>query len=417
MGDIQMNYGKLGSIARDTLYLALLGAALLVVGVACGEKKKTLKGVDMEQKVLTIGYLDAVTGPAAAIGKPFAHGKEILAKQVNAGGSGILPEGWTIEMVSRDHGYNPQKSVELYKEIKDRVLFIGTSFGTPNTLPLRPLLEQDRIVAFPASLSSAMSANEFTPPLGTSYKLEAMRAMDWVVKEAGGADQVKAGIVYQNDDYGKDGLAGWKQSADALGVKIVSEQSAAPGQKDFIAVITALKQAGATHVLLSVLPSSTGPILGTALQAGYAPVWVGNTPTWVDAFFKPEVIPPAVFANYYFAYSLPYWGENFNGSQDFLAAYEKFGDQPRDYYILLSYVQGLTQLKAFEVALKNGDVSREGYLEALHSLDSEDIGGVIADLDLSTVPYATSVQSRILKPDFANQSWKVVADYAAPSSL
>lgn len=394
---------------------AVLFTALAFVGYC--KKPKVNAGVDMDKKVLTIGTLDALTGPAAAIGKPYAHGKEILAKQVNAGGSGILPEGWTIELLSRDHGYNPQKSVELYKEIKDKVLFIGTSFGTPNTLPLRPLLEQDTMVAFPASLSSAMAENEFTPPLATSYKLEAMRAMDWAVEQAGGADKIKAGIVYQNDDYGKDGLEGWKKAASAHGVELVSEQSAAPGQKDFIAVITALKKAGATHVLLSVLPSGTGPVLGTALQAEYAPVWIGNTPAWVDAFFSPKVVPSAVFANYYQAYSLPYWGEDVPGMDKFLAAYKQHGSANPDFYILLSYIQGLVQLKAFSICLEKGDTSRQAFLDALHSLKNEDLGGMVQGVDLSSVPYVTSTESRIIKPDFDKKSWTVVADYAAPSKM
>ena len=71
---------------------------------------KTDKGVDLTKKVIKVGALNAESGPAAPLGKPFALGKRIMAAQVNAGG--LLPEGWTVEMVERDHGYNPQKSVQ-----------------------------------------------------------------------------------------------------------------------------------------------------------------------------------------------------------------------------------------------------------------------------------------------------------------
>ena len=60
---------------------------------------KALRGVDMEKKVIRIGMLNDESGPAAIIGKPFAVGKRILAQQVNEGGSGLLPDGWTIELV------------------------------------------------------------------------------------------------------------------------------------------------------------------------------------------------------------------------------------------------------------------------------------------------------------------------------
>ena len=182
----------------------------------------------------------------------------------------------------------------MFKEIKDSVLFIGTSFGTPNTLPLVNMLEADKIVAFPASLSSQMGASKYTVPLGPSYKVEAMRAVDFMVENAGSAGKVKAGIVYQQDDYGKDGLAGLKAAAEKAGVSVVAEQTIAPGQKDFGAVVKGLQDAGATHVLISVLPSASGPLLGTAAKLGYAPVWIGSTPAWVDAFFNAKVLPPAV---------------------------------------------------------------------------------------------------------------------------
>ncbi len=179
----------------------------------------TLRGVDMEKKVIRIGMLNDESGPAATIGKPFAIGKRILAAQVNAGASGFLPEGWTVELLEKDHGYNPGKAEAAYKEMKDQVLFIGTSFGTPNTLPLQPFLKQDNMVAFPASLSSAMASFELTPPVGASYSIEAMRAVDYAVENAGGAEKVKLAIVYQQDDFGKDGLAGYRESQAALHIR------------------------------------------------------------------------------------------------------------------------------------------------------------------------------------------------------
>ncbi len=377
-------------------------------------------GVDIENKVLRIGALNDESGPAAAIGKPYAVGKRLLAAQVNAGGSGMLPEGWKVELVERDHGYNPQHSVQAYNEIKDRVLFIGTSFGTPNTLPLRDMLERDGMVAFPASLSSQLAEHRHTPPLGTSYLLEAMRAMDFAVEHAGAADKIKAGIVYQQDDYGADGIKGWEQAAEHHGVEIVSKQTVAPGQTDYTAVVSALKQAGANYVLLTTLPSATGPILGTAAQLQYMPNWVGNTPAWIDRFFSPEVIPAAVFTNYYWSTGIPYWGEEgIEAMPAFLETYEKHGKdmyQP-DFYILASYAQGVVQLEAFRRALENGEPNREGYMKALQSLEDYSPGGMMQPVDLSAFPYVTGTKARILKPDMASGTWKVVSDYAEPTAL
>lgn len=392
-------------------FVAIMGFAF----IACGGESE-IYGVDEENKILTIGYLDDMSGPGAQIGRNFAIGKRILTEQVNSGEIDILPEGWTIEMVERDHAYNPQRSLEAFREIQDRVLFIGTVFGTPNTLPLRPLLEREKVVAFPASLSSLLAENRYTPPIGTSYEMEARRGVDWLVQEYG-AEEIKAGIVYQNDDYGQDGLNGFRAQAELHGVEIVTEQSVAPGQRDFIAVVTALKEAGATHVHVAVLPTGTGPLLGTAAQTEYMPIWIGNTPAWVDQFFNPDVIPSQVFANFHLIYSLPYWGEEVPGMSDFIQAFEQYGEGDPDFYILLSYVQGLIQLEAFATALENGDISREGYARALNSMENVDMDGMIQPIDLSEVPYVTSTESRILKPSFANRSWTVIDGYKSPEGL
>ncbi|MCB9543449.1 MAG: ABC transporter substrate-binding protein [Myxococcales bacterium] len=384
---------------------------------------KTDKGVDLTARKITIGSLDDESGPGAAIGKPFAIGKKILVAQVNAGGAGLLPDGWTLAQESRDHGYDPGKAQQAYSAIKDDILFIATSFGTPNTLPLRPFLEADGLVAFPASLSSQMAEHAHTPPIGAPYSYEVMRAVDHIVDTAGATPEAKAaiklGIVYDQTDYGKDGLAGLQKAAAFHGLTLAADRAIKPGQKDFTAEIGALQSAGATHVILTVLPSSTGPLLGTAAALGYAPAWYGNTPAWIDAFFAHPKLPPAVFAHYHWAGGLPYWGEQLPGMDKFIAAYEAHGkDLARpDFYILLSYVQGLVALEAARRAIEQGDITRAGYMKALRTIKDFDGGGLLQPVDLTRFPYVTGTRIRILKPDFDNKTWTPVADYAEPRAI
>ncbi len=381
---------------------------------------KTGKGVDAEKKIIKIGALNDESGPAATIGKPYAIGKRILAAQVNAEGSEMLPDGWKVELVEKDHAYNPGNSVQAYREIKDDVLIVGTSFGTPNTLPLRQMLEQDKVLAFPASLSSKMAENEYTPPLAPPYFFEAMRAMDHAVESAGDPKAIKAGIIYQDDDYGKDGIYGWELAAEHHGVQIVSKQTIAAGQKDFAAVVTALKEAGATHVMLTALPSASGPILGTAAQLKYMPVWYGNTPTWIDLFYNEKVIPPAVFTNFHLVTGVPFWGEDVPGMKEFIAAFEKHRtseDVQPDFYILLSYLQGLSQIEAAKKAIENGDITREGFIKAFHEMDAFNGNGMMQPVNFTKVPYLVGDKVRVMKPDFEKKSWTVVSDYAAPQGV
>jgi ABC-type branched-subunit amino acid transport system substrate-binding protein len=373
-------------------------------------------GVDPARKVITLGALNDESGPAKQLGVAIANGKRLLVKAVKAGAV-KLPDGWTIELVEKDHGYNPQQSVQLYKEIRDQVLLLATSFGTPATLPLREDLRRDGMLAFPAALSSEMAKDEHTPPIGASYQMEAMRAMDWAVEAAGGAGKVKAGIVYQRDDYGQDGVDGWKAAAAHHEVKLVAEQTVKPGDQDFTTVVKALKDAGATHVLLTVLPSHTPGILRAAAKLSYAPAWIGNTPAWSDVFFAK--LPAELFRTFHWVTGLTYWGEDVPGMKEFLDVWQAHGagmGEP-DYVLLVSYVQGLAQLEVLRRAIEAKELHRAGLKKALHSMTSWSADGLSQPVDLSKVPYVTSTRTRVLAPDFASKRWKVVADWAAPRAL
>jgi ABC-type branched-subunit amino acid transport system substrate-binding protein len=386
---------------------------------SCGSgEAPAAPGVDLGARVVRIGALNDESGPAAAIGRNYAQGIRIAVQQSNSGSLGLLPQGWQVELIERDHGYNAQRSVQAYNELMDRVLYFAVSFGTPNTTPLHPMLERDGIVAFPASLSSVMASHAYTPPIGPAYKIEAMRAMDWAIEHAGGRENLRPGIIYQQDDYGQDGLDGWRLAAQHHGVTIVSEQAVAAGQADMTAVISRLRADGANYVLLTTLPSSSGPILGTAAQLGYMPTWIGQTPAWIDNFFDPQVIPPAVFTNFYWVMGSPYWGEDVPGMQDFIQAHERFGSPGArpDFYRLLAYIQTKIGLEAFSRALQANNPTREGFLEALHSMRNWDAGGLIQPIDFSRFPYVTATRTRILRPVMAEARWEVVAPYAEPAS-
>jgi ABC-type branched-subunit amino acid transport system substrate-binding protein len=373
-------------------------------------------GVDLDEQVVSIATLDDLSGPAAAVGTPYALGKDILVEQINAGELDILPEGWTVELIQRDVAYNPQEAVQAFNEVEDEVLTIVTVMGTPTTLPLVPLTEQSGMTIFPASLSSELAVNEFTPPIGAPYMVEAHHAVAHALEEDPDA---QFGIVYQLDDYGEDGLQGIRDATEHHGADLVAEEGVAPGETDVTAAISSLESAGATHVLLTVLPSTTGPVLGTAAQLGFEPVWYGNTAAWIDAFFDPETLPPPVYQNFRWVTGLPLWGEDLAGMEAFIDAYESYGQDEYnpDFYILASYAQGKLALEAFSRALEQGDVTREGYHEALRTIEDYDADGLFpSPIDLDTFPYETVTDTRVLAPGEALDEWEVLADFATPES-
>lgn len=405
---------KFTQLARPACFLLSL---LLFSSCAGGESEAAgTPGIDLENQVVHVGIINDLSGPAASIGRPVQAGLEILYREINAGGSGLLPEGWTVEWVTRDHGYNPQQSVQMYNEISEDVLYLALSMGSSMTLPLHPMLTRDHMMAIPASLSSRTAQNEHTPVITPTYRTEAMRAVDWAVEQRG--PEVKLGIVYQQDDYGADALEGFEVEAEFQGVEIVSAQAVAPGQADYTAIVTALQSAGAEYVMVGILPSGTGPLLGTAAQLGYEPVWMGNTPAWIDRFFDPLVVPPSVFESFYWVGSLPYWGEDVPGMPAFLDAYQRFGASKTepDAYIIYGYITGLVGIETFRRALEADDVTPEGMVRALHSIRDWDLHGLSNPISLASVPYDAGRLTRVLRPVMDERTWEVVGPYAVPAS-
>lgn len=372
------------------------------------------RGVDGGEQVIRIGTINDESGPGRAIGGPFAAGKRVLAARINAGGSELLPDGWTVALVEHDAASDPEKVAAAFESLQDEVLFIGTSFGTRNTIALREGLNQHSMVAFPASLSSEMAKHPFTPPLGASYKAEARRAVDFMVEQAGGIDAARLAVVYRDDLYGADALAGFRAAARQYDTAVVAEIALDPA--DVAAAPRRLTKEGATHVMLAVMPEDTAALLAAAHGSGYAPTWVGSTPAWVDGFFD-GMVPPAHFATYFQANSLPYWGEDVPGMADLVQAWDDHADgAPKGFYALLSYAQGLAGISAAKRALDAGDITRQGYYRALTSLRAFDGGGLVRPIDLSSRPYALNEEVRILEPSFERRTWTMVMDYARPGA-
>lgn len=404
---MHLRAGPLASVLSSVLILA-----------ACGRSAPPAPGVDLGARTVTIGALTDLSGPVASIGRPWTAGLRILVQQVNAGGSGLLPEGWHLTLVERDHAYQPDRALAQYDTLRNGVLYLACSFGTANTLPLRPRLARDGMVAFPASLSARLAESEYTPPIGPSYPIETLRAIDWIVKQAGGAAKVRLGVVYQEDEYGVDGRDAARAAAAALGLALVAEQPYTPGESDYAPVIEALRASGATHVILSTVPSATAPILALAHQRGYAPVWVGNSPSWLDRFFDAKVVPPEIFDTFHWVSSTAYWGEKLPFMPAFLAAYDTYAREntPPDQYVLTGYAAGLIGLTALSRAIEAHDVTRAGFLKALRTMKDYDTHGTVPrPLDYTQLPYSVGDLTRVLKPDFARGSWTVVAGYASPS--
>jgi branched-chain amino acid transport system substrate-binding protein len=195
---------------------ALVMAGLTAMAMpAAAEKKYDPGASDTEIK---LGQTMPYSGPLSVFA---TLGKAEIAyfRMINDQG-GV--NGRKITMISLDDGYSPPKTVELTRKLveSDNVLAIVGSLGTPTNAAIQKYLNQKKVpqlfMATGATRWDDPKAFPWTMTLQPNYQAEARIYASYVLKQIPDA---RIAVLYQNDDFGKDFLKGFR---DRLGAKAAS---------------------------------------------------------------------------------------------------------------------------------------------------------------------------------------------------
>ena len=417
-----------------TTPFAVLAASLILVACGTGDSDSSSNdsgggksaagavkggpGVDVAAKTIRVGDINALTGPASALGKPVAAGHRAFFKAMNANG-GI--DGWKVRLTIKDSGYQPQQAVQIYRAVRNDVALLN-SFGSPPTKAIQSLFDKDQLVTTPASFDSVWGADPAIAAVGTPYSYDIANVLDYYTKS--GKDKPKIGIIYQNDEYGQDGLRGYKAAADKLGFDDVSRQTFKAGDTEFTAQIQKLKAAGAQAVVVTALPSSTGPIIGTAATLGFKPQWILQGPAFLEQLITkdgslkatPTPIAAALKGALVTSFSAAWGDPNAPGMKDVVAHHDEYEPgAPPSIYFALAYAAAKVQAAILKKAIDGGDLSRAGILKAKQSLGKVDLGGISPDPTYSDKAAPPSTKSLITRIDPSVDGFlkPVKADYGS----
>ena len=265
--------------------LGLGGTALLIPGKARAEKKYDVGASDTEIK---IGNTNPYSGPASSYG---TAGKCDAAffRMINAQG-GI--NGRKINFISYDDGYSPPKTVEQVRKLveSDQVLFLFNTAGTPTNTAIHKYMNQKKV----PHLLLATGATKWGDPehfpwtigFQPTYQSETRIYASYILEKHPNA---KIGILYQNDDYGKDYVKGLK---DGLGTKaqsmIVMETTYETTDPTVDSQIVNLKSSGADVFLNVTIAKYAAQAIRKAGEIGWKPVhFLNNVATTISGAMKP----------------------------------------------------------------------------------------------------------------------------------
>ncbi|MEV4548380.1 ABC transporter substrate-binding protein [Nonomuraea wenchangensis] len=214
-------------------------AALLLVAVgACGGREsggdagtaasgqcQGQQTTGITDKSIKLGGIYPLSGPASAYGD-IPKGIKAYFDYVNAEKGGI--GGRTVEFIVRDDGYQPPKAVEEARRLveQDQVFALFQTLGTPSTTATWDYTNQRKVpqvfVATGASKWGTDGAHPWTIGWQPNYVSEARVYAQYLKAEKPSA---KIAVLYQNDDFGKDLLGGFKKAIEGTQLTIVAEQS------------------------------------------------------------------------------------------------------------------------------------------------------------------------------------------------
>jgi ABC-type branched-subunit amino acid transport system substrate-binding protein len=364
--------------ARVVIFLTLL--SMLIAGCASSNSGngtiKTDFGVDTTNKTITLGILTPLSGAAAQpIGIPLTRGIQVYFDDVNDHG-GI--DGFKVKLVVKDNKYpDTQEQVVQYNAIRNQVLMIAESLGTPTTFAIKDLATKDHMLVDAATLSSALAREKYLILEGTPYRLQVENAFDYVVNQVGDKAP-KVGIIYQNDDYGQDGLTGFKEAVSAYGLQDVGEEAFNAGDKDVSAQVLALKAAGAKYVFMTSIPTDTATILVTAAKVGYDPQWILQSPAYSTLLLGVPALVPLLTHNLWLVGGGAIWGDTSKpGMVKMLADVQKYAaDQKPDGFFEAGYAYSYAVYAILKKAADSGDLTRDGLYKAFSTIGTIDLGGL-----------------------------------------
>ena len=381
--------------------------ALLTCGAALAEKKYDEGVTDTEIK---IGNIMPYSGPASAYG---VIGKTEAAyfNMINAEG-GI--NGRKIKFISYDDAYSPPKTVEQARKLveSDKVLLVFSALGTATNSATQNYFNTKKVpqlfVATGASKWNDPKHFPWTMGWQPSYRSEAHIYAKYILKNKPDA---KIGVLYQNDDYGKDLLEGLKEGLGAKASMIVAAQAYATSEPSIDDHVVRLKASGADVFISITTPKFAAQAIKKLAELDWHPTHIlANVAASVGGVLKPagfENAQDILSTSYAKDGADPQW-DNDPGMKNFYAFLEKYyPDADRlDGAVVYGYGEAQTLVQVLKQC--GDDLTRENVMKEAASLKDFKPDTLLPGVKINTsaTDFAPIEQLQMIR--FKGEKWELV---------
>jgi branched-chain amino acid transport system substrate-binding protein len=395
---------------RLGLVSAALTIALASTSAYAQKGKYDIGATDTEIK---IGNIMPYSGPASAYGV-IGKTEQAYFNKINAEG-GI--NGRKINFISQDDGYSPPKTVEQARKLveSDEVLLIFNSLGTPPNSAIQKYMNAKKV----PQLFVATGATKWNDPkdfpwtMGwqPNYQSETQTYAKYILKNYPNA---KIAVLYQNDDYGKDYLKGFKDGLGAKGqAMIVAEESYEISEPTIDSHIIKMKASGADVFMNISTPKFAAQAIKKNAEIEWKPThFLNNVSVSIGSVIKPAGMPASqgiISSQYLKDPTDPQWKDDagMKGWNAFLDKYFPEADRTD-----ASVMYGYTVAQGLVHVLKNcgNDLTRENIMKQAASMKNLELPGLLPGIKVNTSATDFAPISQIQLMKFKGETWERFGD-------
>ena len=404
-------------MGNGILPLATAAALTLALSISAADAQKKYDPGASDTEI-KIGQTMPFSGPASAyasIGKTEAA----YFKMINDQG-GI--NGRKINLIQYDDAYSPPKAVEQVRKLveSDEVLLTFQILGTPSNAAVQKYLNSRKV----PQLFAAASALRFSDPKNFPWTMgydpnnfvEGRIYGQYILKQYPNA---KVGVLYQNDDFGKDYLRGFKAGLGGKTDLIVKELSYEVSDPTIDSQIVNLRAAGVDTLLTIATPKFGAQSIRKVADLGWKPThFIVSVASSIGGVLQPaglEASTGLITALTIKVVGDPAWDED-DGVKTYLAFMKEW--YPEGNPIDGSNETGYLSAQFAELILKNcGDeLTRDNVLKQATHLSGISLPLLLPGVTLSVTPdnYATYSTFRLAR--FDGKTWKFFGENISTAS-
>ena len=384
--------------------------AVLLAGLSAASAAEKQYGPGVTDTEIKLGQTVPYSGPASAFS---SYGRTMAGyfEMINAKG-GI--NGRKITLLSLDNAFSPPKALEQTRRLVEDsgvLADVGTVGTTPN-IAIQKYLNQAKVPHIFLSAGGRRFADPqnfpWSVPMYPGFEMEGRTFGQYILKNKPGA---KIGVLYQNDDYGKDFLAGLKAAIGDGETKIVAEVSYELADPTIDSQIVRLKDSGADVMMDFSTPKFTAQALRKVKELNWSPMqFLASPTTSVETVLKPAGFDNAqgiLTTQFTKQAGDPAWAAD-PEVQEYTEFMKKWvpNDNPGDFVALSGYIiaQGIAQ------ALKQcgDDLTRENLLKQAVNMKGRHFKMMLPGIQLDTSPDDYTPYRSLRMARFEGSSWMLI---------